>query len=133
MKNQRYYFADDDGDELVVDEDELLSLGLEIRGPRKPRKDKLRRSLFESAPGFIEARLVELGYDPKYIPKALRKVALDVAQCWDSGMCDDDDVAQATGHRTPSVRKAARALNVAVSSTSLSTPKPQPTTPRGEP
>jgi hypothetical protein len=110
-KNHRYVTHGDEPDGLV-DEQELLELGLDIRPFCKPR-DRPVRIAFKTMRERVHALLVDAGYEPSHIPKSLRTAALDVAWCWERGLCDEDRIAFALGRSPEVIRNAARALRVA--------------------
>jgi hypothetical protein len=110
--NNRFQFDNDneEGDEQLIDEEELLANCLTIREPRKRRE---RAPRFEYTPALVDRLLAEAGYEPADIPQRLRHAALDVARAWETGLGNDGDIARATGRTPHDVRKAARALTIA--------------------
>jgi hypothetical protein len=100
-----------DETELLVDENELEELGLEIREPKPKRGPPQPR--YPYTPAQVDSLLAKAGYEPTDIPRPSRRTALFVAWAWARGLGDDEDVARATGRTVGSVRRAARALNLA--------------------
>jgi len=111
INSQFHFDNNEEEDEQLIEEEELLGLGLTIQEPEEPRE---RSPRFKYTLALVDRLLAEAGYEPSDIPKRLRRAALDVARAWKSGLGNnDEDIARATGRTPHDVRKAARALRFA--------------------
>jgi hypothetical protein len=108
--NRPFHHDDRETEDLLIDENELLEIGLTIvtPGEREPRTVR-----FKYNPDLVDRLLAEAGYEPTHIPKALRRAALDVAWCREKGRVGDEDIAVITGRSQEVVRTALAALNAA--------------------
>ncbi len=114
--NKPFHPEDRETEDLLIDENELVEIGLTIFTPkgREPRTVR-----FKYNPKLVDRLLAEAGYEPSDVPENLRRAALDVAWCLKKGTGHEEDIAVITGRSLAVVRKAIRALNVA------GAPKPQ--------
>jgi len=106
--NKPFHLEDRDTEELLIDENEIVEIGLTILTPkgREPRTVRLKY-----APELVDRLLVEAGYEPAHVPESLRRAALDVAWCLKKGITDAEDIVVVTGRSLTVIHKSIRALN----------------------
>ena len=99
-----FHYVDIETDEAANDNSDFEEIDEDICA------DPRWYDFVEAEPDRLERLLNEAGYDDALIPADLRRTAFEVALCFQKGLFDREQIAEALGFTRGQVRRASEAL-----------------------